>query len=135
MATLVRKNFLGQTLSSEPQPGKRLLEPLKSFAIEHSLPFKILEENNVVNTAEIHESEGDLWICLEGTVTFICGGTLGNPQRLEKDPREWKGDSIDGGEEFILHPDDILWIPAREPHLHKTDGVTRLLIVKIPERI
>lgn len=131
MATLVKKVFFDQTLSSQSQQGKRLLEPLKSFAIEHSLPFNILEDKEVVNEGEIHDHEDDLWCCLEGNVTFVCGGVLESRKSHPTKPGEWSGSGIGGGKEYTLGVGDWLWIPAGEPHLHKTNGVARLIIIKI----
>ena len=63
-----------------------MLEPLKSLASEHGLPFKILEDHEVVNEAEIHRICGDLWYCLEGEATFIHGGELIEPRvKVRKD--------------------------------------------------
>lgn len=61
---LVRKEDVDKTLATEPVQGKKLLEPLKSFAAANKLPFNILEDKEVLNNeAEIHKHEGDLWLC------------------------------------------------------------------------
>lgn len=129
----VSHEVVQETLSSVPARGKNLLEPLKSLAVNHALPFQILEDVEVTNAAETHEHEGDLWQCLEGEVTFVCGGKLVNPEKHPKKAGEWKGSRIEGGTEYVLKSGDWLWIPAGEPHLHKTDSTARLVIVKIPK--
>lgn len=136
-ATVVRKSVMDETLASEPGTGKRLLEPLRSVAIEHHLPFKILEDAFVMNDAEVHKDEGDLWICLEGTVTFVCGGEIVDAQyRTRADgtenDREVVGSGIEGGKEFVLLPGDWLWIPPGVAHVHGSSGVARMGIIKIP---
>ena len=132
MATHVKKELITETLSNEAAQGKRHLEPFKTFAKEHSLPLHILEDKEVLNEAEIHDYEGDLWQCLEGSVTFVCGGVLKSKKAHPTKKGEWSGTGIGGGKEYILGPGDWFWIPAGEPHLHKTDGVARLAIIKIP---
>lgn len=135
---LVKKEFIKETLRTEAKRGKGLVEPLKSFALEHKLPFKILEDKEVSNDAEVHRHEGDLWQCLEGEAVFICGGELIEPKAKKNsdgtlDEREWSGSGIRGGTEIVLYPGDWLWVPAGEPHQHNCKGVARLTIIKIPK--
>lgn len=100
-------------------------------------PVAVLEDKEILNDAEVHKTEGDLWLCLEGEVTFICGGELVDP-RFSKDKdgkdkvNELRAKEINGGAEIVLKPGDWLWIPPGEPHLHKTSGTARLVIIKIP---
>lgn len=132
----VEKDKIDETLASEPVQGKRLLEPLKTFAKEHGLPMNILEDKDVSNEAEVHMHEDDLWHCLEGEATFIYGGEMvepwfkKNPDGTE-DKREVKANEIKGGTEKVLRSGDWLWIPAGEPHQHKCVGTSRLVIIKI----
>lgn len=127
------------TLAVPAIPGKRLLEPLKSIASTNGLPLNILEDREVVNEVEVHRHEGDLWGCLEGEVTFVYGGELVEPwaKKLEgggTDDREIKAKNIHGGTEVTLKAGDWLWIPAGQPHLHRTDKTARLFIIKIPAK-
>ena len=124
-------------LAAKPMQGKNLLEPLKTLASEHGLPFNILEDHQTTNKAEIHISFGDLWYCLEGEVTFVYGGVLVQPLvKIKKDgtqdSNELLAEEIKGGMTVILRPGDWLWIPAGEPHQHITQGTARLMIIKIP---
>lgn len=135
---LVKKEEIDKTLMSEPKDGKKLLEPLKSFAAANSLPFNILEDKNVVNEAEVHRHEADLWHCLEGEVIFIYGGEMVEPWPKKNpdgtvDEREWKAKEIRNGMEAVLRPGDWLYVPAGEPHQHKCQGTARLVIIKIPK--
>src|SRR3989338_6296510 len=77
---IIRKAEIDEPLSTEPSAGKRLLEPLKSLALEHGLPINILEDHQISNEAEVHRQEGDLWYCLEGEATFVYGGRMVNPE-------------------------------------------------------
>lgn len=128
-----------KTLSQEAVPGKRLLEPLKSRALAEQLPINILEDTKVSNEAEVHRHEGDLWYCIEGEVTFVYGGELVEPWAKQlpdggTDDYEIKAKEITNGTEAVLKPGDWLWIPAGQPHLHKTAGTARLVIIKIPAK-
>lgn len=125
-------------MASEPKDGKKLLEPLKSLAVANSLPMNILEDKNVVNDAEVHRHEADLWHCLDGEVVFIYGGELAEPWPKKNadgsvDEREWKAKAVRGGEEIVLRSGDWFYIPAGVPHQHKCEGVSRLVIIKIPK--
>ncbi|HEY4479124.1 MAG TPA: hypothetical protein VI981_02095 [Candidatus Paceibacterota bacterium] len=124
----IENSHIQGVLKQESVEGKRLLEPLKEFAKINGVPFNILEDKNVDNDAEVHMHEADLWHCLEGEVTFICGGQLVNGKaKVNKDgsldEREWKAKEIKGGREMILSPGDWLFIPAGEPHKHSAKGV------------
>lgn len=137
---LVTKKLIDETLASAPQQGKRLLEPLKAFALQVGLPFNILEDKEIENDAEVHLHEDDLWLCLEGEVTFIYGGELVSPWVHKKPdgedvPNEIKAKSIVGGTETVLKPGDWLWIPAGQPHQHICKNLARLAIIKIPKPI
>ena len=134
---VIRKEVIDRTLKNEPTPGKKLLEPLKSLAAASKLPLNILEDKEVVNDAEVHKHEGDLWLCLEGEVNFIYGGELVNPWAKKNpdgtlDEREWKAKEIKNGTEVVLYAGDWLWIPEGVPHQHKCSLVARLAIIKIP---
>lgn len=136
MAVFVPKEKMGETLRTQPVQGKRLVEPLKSFAAQTGFPMKILEDVDVVTEAEIHKTEGDLWQCLEGEATFVCGGELVDPWQVKKadgtsDSNELKAKEIRGGTTHVLKPGDWLYIPPGEAHQHSAKGVARLLIVKV----
>lgn len=129
---LFKKEEVDKVLAMAPEIGKRML--FKSS----DNPVGILEDKDVVNDAEVHKTEGDLWLCLEGEVTFICGGELVDPWfSKDKDGKdklnELKAKEIKGGTEMTLKPGDWLWIPAGEPHQHKCSGASRLVIIKIPK--
>ncbi|MBI1888702.1 MAG: hypothetical protein HYS15_02105 [Candidatus Spechtbacteria bacterium] len=135
---LVPKKMIERTLASPPAPGKKLLEPLLSFAAAHNLPFNILEDHEVTeNDAEVHTQTGDLWHCLEGEVIFVYGGTLTHARTGKKadgtsDRRELKGKKINNGTRTILKQGDWLWIPSGQPHQHLCAKTARLIIIKIP---
>jgi len=137
LAFLLKKEDIEAICGSAPIGGKSLLEPLKSKASDHGLPFKILEDHRVINEAEVHVDQGDLWYCLEGNSIFIYGGAMVEPRvKVRKDGTEDKTElfakEISGGTTVILKPGDWLWIPAGEPHQHSCPDTARLMIIKIP---
>ena len=140
MAVLIRKKEIEDTLKTPPKKGKWHVEPFKSYALENNLPFRILEDSEVLdNEAEAHKDEGDLWLCLEGETKFIYGGEMLDPwPHKDKDSKvnkkEWKAKEIAGGTEVTLKPGDWLWIPPGVPHQHASQGTSRLVIIKIPKR-
>jgi len=137
----ITKEQIDETLRSTPTLGKKLLEPLKSLAEKHKLPFNILENQNVNdNIAEIHHETGDLWHCLEGECVFVHGGEMVDPLFKEnadgtKDEKEVRAKSIINGTEVVLKAGDWLWIPPGQPHVHnQPEGTTRLVVIKIPKK-
>src|SRR3989344_291797 len=131
---VVRAEDVQKILAQEPKQGKQLL-PWGVLPEGIKLPFNILESVEVSNIAEVHETEGDYWECLEGEVTFVCGGKLINPRATKAENGktiEWKGEGIEGGKEVVLKAGDRLWIPLGVPHTHnKPQGSVRLMITKI----
>ena len=136
---IISKKLIEETLATTPVTGKKLLEPLRSFAREHGLPINVLENSEVLdNDAEVHTNESDLWLALEGTTTFVYGGELVDPWVKKNadgttDPRETKAKTISGGTVVDLTPGDWLWIPAGLPHQHHCAATSRLAIIKIPK--
>lgn len=131
------KKDISAMCATVPIAGKNLLEPLKSMAVKHDLPFKILEDHQIVNDAEVHVREGDLWYCIEGEARFIYGGALVEPQiKVRKDGtrdvNELFAKEISGGTEVVVTSGDWLWIPAGQPHQHSCVGTARFMIIKIP---
>jgi mannose-6-phosphate isomerase-like protein (cupin superfamily) len=65
--------------------------------------------------AEVHSHMDDYFVVQSGAATLIVGGEVVNP-KPEKDPREIRGEAIQGGEKKTLLPGDVVHIPAKMPH-------------------
>jgi mannose-6-phosphate isomerase-like protein (cupin superfamily) len=136
----IPKGKIDETLKVIPTQGKRELEPLKAFTKAGGVPLNILEDHEITtNEAEVHANEADLWLCLEGEVTFTCGGEMDKPwfKKLpdgSEDNTQVKAKSISKGTEVHMKPGDWLWIPAGTPHQHNTSKTARLVIIKIPKK-
>jgi glc operon protein GlcG len=64
--------------------------------------------------AELHELDADIIYVLDGTATFVTGGTVVDPKTIA--PGEIRGASIQGGETRKLVKGDVIIVPAGTPH-------------------
>lgn len=65
-------------------------------------------------SAELHETESDLYVVKRGRASFAIGGELVEPAEL---PRHQKrGSAIRGGMRQALAPGDIVHVPEAVPH-------------------
>jgi mannose-6-phosphate isomerase-like protein (cupin superfamily) len=138
--THIHKAVIDESLAAAPVVGKHQLEPLMTLAKAGGVPLNILEDHQITdNEAEIHTEEADLWLCLEGEITFICGGEMDSPwfKKLadgSEDKTQVKAKSISQGTEVLVKAGDWLWIPAGVPHQHNTPNTARLAIIKVPKK-
>ena len=65
-------------------------------------------------TAEIHETQADLFFVQSGTATLVYGGEV--PEAKTTAPGELRGAAVKGGARKTLGPGDVVHIPARIPH-------------------
>lgn len=121
--------------------GKHAMSVFSQFAAGLGLPCFLIEDAAPMDPpeAEVHDGEGDLWHCLEGSATFVHGGHLSDgKERVRPDGSpvhgEWVGTHILGGIETIVEAGDWLWIPPGVPHAHWSDAVARMMVVKVPKR-
>jgi glc operon protein GlcG len=78
---------------------------------------------------EIHEHETDVVYVLEGSATFVTGGTVVNGKTVS--PGEIRGDGIDGGVERRITKGDVIVVPRGVPHWFKaTDNPFLYCVVK-----
>jgi hypothetical protein len=66
--------------------------------------------------AEQHQLWADQMVIQKGTVTLVTGGAILEPNLVPNQSGEVRGTSIQGGKEIVLHPGDIVHIPANLPH-------------------
>lgn len=67
--------------------------------------------------AEIHTLDTDIVYVLEGTATFVTGGTAVDPRTIA--PNEIRGSTIEGGESRKLVKGDVIVVPHGVPHWFK----------------
>ena len=76
--------------------------------------------------AEVHAQDTDIIYVLDGTATFVTGGTVVDPKTTA--PDEVRGVSIDGGETRQLTKGDVVIVPAGTPHwFQKVPAAVQLL--------
>jgi len=65
-------------------------------------------------SAELHETQNDVFFVISGEATLITGGTLMDPKLTE--PHEFEGKTIRGGARTKLAAGDVVHIPFKVPH-------------------
>ena len=82
--------------------------------------------------AEVHGQWADQMIMQSGTMTVVTGGSIVGKHPYGSNPGEFRGASIEGGTEHVLHPGDLLRVPAGVPHwtVLKPGETVRYLAVK-----
>ncbi len=75
---------------------------------------------NQPGLAEIHTLDTDIIYVMEGTATFVTGGTVVAAKELA--PNEIRGARIDGGEMRQLSKGDVIVVPNNTPHWFKEVG-------------
>jgi mannose-6-phosphate isomerase-like protein (cupin superfamily) len=100
----------GEELATQLDDQKFGWKPLGTYG-NHYLGISRREGDG---SAEVHETQVDVWIVQDGEATLIVGGTMVQPKTVKT--REIRGTSIDGGETKPLKPGDIVHIPVKVPH-------------------
>jgi len=79
---------------------------------------------------EIHEKDTDVFYILEGTATFITGGTAN--EVVQKSPGEFGARDITGGDVRHLEKGDVIVIPKLIPHWFTNTSVPfNYFVVKV----
>ena len=79
---------------------------------------------------EVHEKDTDIIYVLEGTTTFITGGTMVGGKTTE--PDEIRGTDVTGGETRTLTKGDVIVVPNGTPHWFKeVSGPMLYYVVKV----
>ena len=80
--------------------------------------------------AELHEKDADVIYVLEGSATFVTGGSVVDGKTVE--PGEIRGASISGGETRKLVKGDVIIVPNNTPHWFKqVNGPLTYYVVKV----
>ena len=80
--------------------------------------------------AEIHTLDTDLIYMLEGSATFVTGGSVPGAKPIE--PNELRGSAIVGGESRRIVKGDVIVVPAGVPHMFTSvQGPLNYYVVKV----
>ena len=93
--------------------------------------FRIMTAQRTgVGEAELHSLDRDIFHVLEGSASFVTGGTLVGSR--ETGPGETRATSIDGGVTQTLQAGDVITIPKGVSHWFKAvDGKVKYFVVKV----
>lgn len=83
-------------------------------------------------SAEVHETQADIFIVDSGEATLMIGGTVVDPKTVK--PHEIRGKSIEGGTSQQLAPGDIVHIPANVPHQLKISKSFTYTVIKVDSK-
>jgi mannose-6-phosphate isomerase-like protein (cupin superfamily) len=100
---------------------------------ETNAHYKVIAGRRVAPAAvEIHTRDTDVFYIVDGSATFVTGGTAVDPK--ETGPGEIKAKSITGGTERHLEKGDVIVIPHGTPHqFTQVNGPFLYFVVKVTE--
>jgi len=116
------------TAAAKKDPTGFAVETLDDYGNDRTLLVVRLRTGN----AERHRSWADQIVVKKGNITLVYGGTMQQerPNSGPKGSGETLGSGIQGGKEILLHPGDILHIPAGIPHWVKiAPGTTTTYLI------
>ncbi len=88
---------------------------MKGMPLIETTDYKIHASRRVeAGQAEVHTRDADLIYVLDGSVTFVTGGTVVDPKMIA--PDEIRGARIEGGTARTLRKGDVIVVPAGTPH-------------------
>lgn len=97
---------------------------------KYSNHYTMLAFREKTGSAEVHETDADLLMVVDGTAGLVTGGKLVNAH-AEK-PGELRAASIEGGKRQTLEKGSVIHIPAGVPHqLIVDNGPFTYFVVKV----
>ncbi len=108
-----------------------------SKAFEKGMPlleianYKIhASHRDAPGVVEVHTKDTDIIYMLEGTATFVTGGTIVDGKNIE--PEEIRGKDVNGGETRTITKGDVIVVPHNTPHwFKKVKGPLNYFVVKV----
>src|SRR5262249_21909030 len=80
--------------------------------------------------AEVHVKDADIIYVLDGSATFVTGGTMVDGKTIE--PDEVRGAAINGGDTRAIAKGDVIIVPNGTPHWFKdVPGPLTYYVVKV----
>jgi glc operon protein GlcG len=108
-----------------------------SRAFEKGMPlveianYKIhASHRDAPGVVEVHTKDTDIIYMLEGSATFVTGGTIVDGKNIE--PEEIRGNDLKGGETRRITKGDVIVVPHGTPHWFKeVKGPLNYYVVKV----
>lgn len=107
---------IDKKLSQKVDSQKFASQQLEKFGNHYTM----LAHREGDGSAELHETEADIFVVQSGTATLIVGGEMVGAKTTAAN--EVRGTSIKGGVEHKLSAGDIVHIPVKTPHQVKLRG-------------
>lgn len=84
--------------------------------------------------SEYHEKESDIVYAQSGSAKVVCGGKMIDPKTTA--PGELRGSGIEGGQEKLLEPGDVMVVPSKMPHQFFPQGTKpfNYFVVKVTDQ-
>jgi glc operon protein GlcG len=103
---------------------------LKGMPLLETMGYKIhASRREAQGQAEVHTRDTDIIYVLDGSVTFVTGGTIVDPKVTGQD--EIRGSRIEGGTLHALSGGDVIVVPAGTPHwFYQVDETFLYYVVK-----
>ncbi len=103
----------------------------KGMPLLENRAFKVhASRRDAPGIAEIHTKDTDIIHVLEGSATFVTGGTAVEPKAIA--PDEIRGKEIKGGESRRIGKGDVIVVPNGVPHWFKeVEGPLLYYVVKV----
>jgi glc operon protein GlcG len=103
----------------------------KGMPLVENNQFKVhASRREAPGIAEIHTRDTDIIHVLEGSATFVTGGTAVEPKTIA--PAEIRGKEIQGGESRRIGKGDVIIVPNGVPHWFKqVDAPLIYYVVKV----
>jgi glc operon protein GlcG len=90
----------------------------KDGTLAETMSYKVnASRRNAPGQAEIHTRATDVIYVVEGSATFVTGGTAIDAKEIA--PNELRGPAIEGGEAHQIGKGDVVVVPAGVPHWFK----------------
>jgi|SRR5690349_16278919 len=104
-----------------------------SMLVEES-EYKILaSRRDKPGQSEVHVSDTDIFVVVDGRATIVLGGRMIDPQQTA--PGELRGSGIEGGTDYLLEAGVVLTVPRNTPHwVRETQPGFRYYVIKSVHR-
>ncbi|HTL66163.1 MAG TPA: cupin domain-containing protein [Lacunisphaera sp.] len=105
----------------------------KGGSILANSKYKLLAGRRVeAGSVEVHALDTDVFYVVEGSATFVTGGTVTEPKNTEAN--EVRGKAIVGGVPHHLSQGDVIIVPKGVPHwFTEVNGPFLYFVVKVTE--
>ena len=106
---------------------------VKGGTLVEAANFRVMTPTRTAGgEAEQHANDTDIFHVLDGSATFVTGGTLIGGH--ETAAGEIRGTGIDGGTTYALKAGDVITIPPGVPHWFRAvEGRCRYFVVKVAQ--